>query len=268
MALPNVDPGPPDAQEELNSLIQTLHEQGLLRLANDLAASHAQWMPALSEIVDESADFEQLRSAIPAVVETAGLLNALHQQGLLRFANDAVSSRAQWAPALGDILDDSVDIEQLRNAIPAFVEISGLAQTLHEQGLLRFVNDMAVSHAQLMQTLGEILDDYLNDDRNRRVLQNLSVAFTTTLSRIEPNQLGKLLLALGDSLEYIAAHKPGKDETMAPGLMGVYRLIKDESLWRTLTPIIEALKVFGAELGKEADQSPKSSSSDGQSTRT
>lgn len=259
MASPSITPAPPDAHEELNSLIQTLHEQGLLRLANDLAASHAQWMPAVGEILDESADFEQLRNAIPALVETAGLLNELHQQGLLRFANDAIASRAQWAPALGDILDDSVDIEQLRNAMPAFVEIAGLAQTLHQQGLLRFANEMAASHAQLMQTLGEILDDYLNDDRNRRALQNLSVAFTTTLSRIEPDQLGKLLLALGDSLEYIATHKPGKGETTAPGVMGVYRLIKDESLWRALTPVIEGLKVFGTELEKDADRSPTNS---------
>ena len=261
MASPDVAPAPPNAQDELNTLIQTLHEQGLLRLANDLAASHSQWVPALTEIVDESADFEQLRNAIPALVETAGLLNSLHQQGLLRFANDVVTSREQWAPALGDILEESIDVDQWISALPAFAEIVGLVRSLHEQGLLRAANDMAGSGTQLVPMLSAIFEDYLSDDKNRRALQNLSVAFTTLLSRLDPASLSKLLLALGDSLEYIATYKPGEGETAAPGFMGAYRMFKDESLWRALNPMIEALKTFGSELDKEAGRSATSDGS-------
>src|SRR5699024_665818 len=108
--------------EELNDLLQTLHEQGLLQLANNMAASHAQWVPAVSEIVAESADIQQLRDAMPALVEAAGLLQELHRQGLLQLANDVIGTREQWAPAISELIGDSADVERLRKAMPALVE--------------------------------------------------------------------------------------------------------------------------------------------------
>ncbi|MFW7342320.1 hypothetical protein V0R37_12320 [Pollutimonas sp. H1-120] len=201
MATPSVNPTRPSASDELNSLLQTLHEQGLLRLANDLAASYSQWVPTLCEIIDESPDVERLRHAIPALIETAGLLQSLHQQGLLRFANDVVASQDQWMPVLS-----------------------------------------------------EILDDYRNDESIRKALQNMLVICTTMLSRIEPDQLSKLLLALSDSLEHIAKRKPNGNEAAAPGLVGLYRMTKDESLWRGLAPVIEMLKVFSTKLDAATDR--------------
>lgn len=251
MASASANPVASDAHEELNDLIQTLHEQGLLRLANDLAASHSQWLPALGEIIGDAIDAEQLRHTGPALAEIARLLQALHQQGLLHFANDVVSFQGQWAPALREIFEDSVNVEQLRNAVPALVELSELVQTLYRQGVLQIASDMAASYPEIIQTLGEISEDYLNNEDTRKALQNLSVGFTALLSRIEPNQLGRLLMALSDSLEEVAEHKP---EAAAPGLMGLYRMTKDESLWRGLAPVIEGLKVFATGLEKTSKQ--------------
>ena len=70
-----------------------------------------------------------------------------------------------------------------------------------------------------------------------------------------------LVWELKDSLEYIATYKPGEGETAAPGFMGAYRMFKDESLWRALNPMIEALKTFGSELDNEAGRSATSDGS-------
>lgn len=250
MVSPNVTTPPPDAYEELNSLIQTLHEQGLLCFVNRMIASHSEWMPALSEIVNDSKDFRRLRNAIPAVIEVASVLDTLHQQGFLRLVTTAAASWDQWAPALGDLFDETVDIEQWRSALPAFIEFAGLVRSLHEQGLLRFANNIVSSRTELMSMLSGVAEDYLSDDRTRRALENLAITFTMLLSRINPAQLSKILLAMGDSLEYIVKYKPEQNGRAAPGLMGVYRLVKDESLWHSLTPIIAAIKVFGKELGR------------------
>jgi len=201
MATPSVDPATPSAQDELNTLLQTLHEQGLLRLANDLAASHSQWMPALGDIIGESAEIQGLRRAVPALVETAGLLQALHQQGLLRFARDIATTQAQWAPMLS-----------------------------------------------------EIAGDYLDDEELKKALRNLVLVLTTLWSRIEPEQLRSLALALGDGLQYLTEHSPGNGTAVAPGLAGLYRMSKDEALWRGLMPVIEALKVFTTKLAAEASR--------------
>ncbi|HBI08853.1 MAG TPA: hypothetical protein DDY57_01615, partial [Franconibacter pulveris] len=37
----------PTAEEELQRLLQTLHEHGVLRLANDLVASNNEWMQVI-----------------------------------------------------------------------------------------------------------------------------------------------------------------------------------------------------------------------------
>jgi uncharacterized protein YjgD (DUF1641 family) len=244
----------PDAYEELNNLIQTLHEQGLLRLANDAVASHSQWMDTVGGIVDNTVRKEDLQNTLPALAEFARLLQELHRQGLLELANNAVASHRQWLDTLGGIADDTIRKEDLQNALPALAEFSRLVQALHRQGLLELANNAVESHPQWMETLGGIVDDALNKADSRNLTRNLSVLAnlaSTVLSRIEPEELNKLLFALGDALEHVAKYKPEGEQAYAPGIMGVYRLCKDESLWRALTPIADAMRVFGRGLDQE-----------------
>jgi len=43
---------------------------------------------------------------------------------------------------------------------------------------------------------------------------------------------------------------PTEDQQQPPGLLGVYRLLHDEPLWRALAPLIERLKGFAEGLEK------------------
>lgn len=127
-------------------------------------------------------------------------------------------------------------------------ELEALLQTLHEHGVLRLANDLVATNTQWLQ----IVADGLGAAGTSRAVQNLAVV-GMVLSRIDPKDLYKLLFALRGSVESLAASGPDSRQPAAPGLVGFYRILKDEQLWRTLTPVIEAMKVFGDGLDRKVD---------------
>jgi uncharacterized protein YjgD (DUF1641 family) len=98
----------------------------------------------------------------------------------------------------------------------------------------------------------QVIVEGLNKDGSRKAVQNLMVLMML-LSRIDPPQFYKMLSALLDGLEHIAQSEPRDDKPGAPGIKGMYNMLNDESLWRAVTPLIEALKIFGRGLDKEAE---------------
>lgn len=293
-----------EAHAELNTLIQTLHEQGLLRLANDLAASHPQWMHTLGGIVDDSLRQQNAAQLVPALTSFGQLLVSLDEQGLLQLANNAVTSQAQWGHTLRSIIDDALEQQPIDKLLSALTQFSQLLLTLHEQGLLQLANDAAASHEQWTHVLAEIVDDTLEqgnlhdvlpalreaarvvvalheqgllrmagdaitsheqwihtlnsivdaafaDPQLRTAMQNARVAFEALLGRVDPDAMRKLLVALAAGLDCAATYKPDADRSLSPGLFGAYRLANDESLWRTLAPILEAVRVVGANLAEQ-----------------
>ncbi|TAM09572.1 MAG: hypothetical protein EPN72_01905 [Nevskiaceae bacterium] len=188
----------PEAQAEFGQLIQTLHDQGLLRLANNLAASHAQWAATLTRIIDAAVERHTLQDATPALLEAVRLVQVLHQQGLLRLAADAAASHREW------------------------------------------------SH-----TLGSILDRSLGDTHVQTALQNARIAFETFLGRIDPEAFRKLLTAVTEGLARTAAFEANTARSVSPGLLGTLRLMKDEPLWQALAPILEGVRGFGAKLAEQ-----------------
>ncbi|HET8554319.1 MAG TPA: DUF1641 domain-containing protein [Rhodanobacteraceae bacterium] len=121
-----------------------------------------------------------------------------------------------------------------------------LLQTAHEHGVLRFANDLIASNHQWTQ----VIVDGLNSENSRKAAQNLAM-FLMLLSRIEPDQLCKVLFAARDSFEHMARHRPQDEEADAPGIKGFYNMLHDDALWQTLTPLIGAVKAFGEGLNRD-----------------
>ena len=68
--------------------------------------------------------------------------------------------------------------------------------------------------------------------------QNLSVLLMA-LSRIPPAEFHRLVFAIADGAARLPAHtRDGEARTRQEGLLGVYRLLHDDELWRALTPLI------------------------------
>jgi uncharacterized protein YjgD (DUF1641 family) len=130
----------------------------------------------------------------------------------------------------------------------AHEELETLLQTMHEHGVLRLANDLIASNTQWSQVIVE----GLNKEGSRNGVQNLMVLLML-LSRIEPKQFYKMLTALTDGLEHIARSEPRDDQPDSPGIKGAYQMLNDDSLWRAITPLLEALKIFGRGLDKDAE---------------
>jgi uncharacterized protein YjgD (DUF1641 family) len=131
----------------------------------------------------------------------------------------------------------------------AHEELETLLQTMHEHGVLRLANDLIASNTQWSQ----VIVDGLNKKGSQNAVQNLSVLLML-LSRIEPAQFYKLLSAFQDGLEHVARSEPRDENLDSPGIKGAYKMLNDDSLWRAIMPLIEALKIFGRGLDREAKQ--------------
>lgn len=126
-----------------------------------------------------------------------------------------------------------------------------LVQALHEQGVLRFANDLVRAKTPVVQVLVE----GLGKPGTLNAIQNLSIVLMA-LSRIEPSQFYKTMFAAADALERIGAWQPdaeGEGHT-APGFTGAYKMLHDDALWQALTPLIEAMKAFSAGLQRPVDK--------------
>jgi uncharacterized protein YjgD (DUF1641 family) len=131
-------------------------------------------------------------------------------------------------------------------------ELDRLLETCHRHGLLRLANDIVAANTEVAQ----VIVGGLRKPGTLNAIQNLSVLLMA-LSCIPPAEFYRLVFALADGAARLAAsardgHGAGMGEEgeHPPGLMGVYRLLRDEQLWRALTPLIEGLKGFADGLGK------------------
>jgi len=131
-----------------------------------------------------------------------------------------------------------------------------LLQSLHEHGVLRFANDLVCSQTKV----AEVLVDGLSREASLNAVQNVA-ALLMALSRIPPDRFYKLTSAFAAAVDTVAAphgrERPGghdgRDggEEAAPGVRGVYRMLRDEELWRALGPLADALKTFAERLDRD-----------------
>lgn len=130
----------------------------------------------------------------------------------------------------------------------AHEELERLLQSLHEQGILRFANDVVRAQNQLAQ----VLVDGMGKEGTLNTIQNLSI-IGMALSRVPPEEFYKVVFGLKDALAQLNKHT-GSEKNDAPGVTGTYKMLNDDKLWASLTPLLEAIKVFADRMGREADK--------------
>lgn len=131
----------------------------------------------------------------------------------------------------------------------AHEELERLLQSLHERGVLRFANDLVCSQTQLAQELVKGLEK----EGTLNAIQNLSI-LGMALSRIPPEEFYKVVFGMKDALRVLNRGVEAGKDSEAPGVTGTYRMLQDDELWSALSPMLEAVKVFGKRMGQEPEK--------------
>jgi uncharacterized protein YjgD (DUF1641 family) len=131
-----------------------------------------------------------------------------------------------------------------RVELTAREELDRLLESCHRHGVLRLANDIVTSNVGLAQTLM----GPLRSEGAQNVIKNLGTLLMV-LSQMPPDQFYRVVSAVADGLKtLLAAAKDEAPETEPPGLTGAYHMLHDEQLWRSLTPLVAALKSFSRRL--------------------
>ncbi|NII11213.1 DUF1641 domain-containing protein [Oleiagrimonas sp. C23AA] len=123
-----------------------------------------------------------------------------------------------------------------------------LLEAAHEKGVLRLATNALKAEAPIAR----ILAQGLNSDGARRAVQNLSTLLIE-LGRVEPAAFYKVAAAIGDAARQLQTDTPRQD-TKAPGLSGIYKILHDDELWRGTAPVFDALKAFTGRLREPVDK--------------
>jgi uncharacterized protein YjgD (DUF1641 family) len=131
-----------------------------------------------------------------------------------------------------------------RVELTAREELDRLLETCHRHGVLRLANDVVASNVDLAQ----VLMGALESDGAQHVIKNLGTLLMM-LSQMPPDQFYRMASALSDGLKTLLATAKGEAQTAEPpGLTGAYHMLHDEQLWRSLTPLVAAIKAFSNRL--------------------
>lgn len=131
----------------------------------------------------------------------------------------------------------------------AHEEWERLLQSLHEQGMLRYANDLVSAKSEVLK----VLLDGLGKQGTLNAIQNVSI-LGMALSRIPPEDFYKLVFGLKDAMAALTQapqHPPDKD---APGVRGAYRMLNDEELWASIRPMLAAVQAFGRRMAEPGDK--------------
>lgn len=132
------------------------------------------------------------------------------------------------------------EVPRRETKITARDELDTLLENLHEQGILRLLNDIVVAYPQV----SEILMRGLNRDDSRNAVQNLCLVFTA-LGQVPPERLDRLIQAVTAGLERSESGLE-KGESRPPGFWGTLRLLQDNQLWAGLSPLTAGFQAFAA----------------------
>lgn len=134
-----------------------------------------------------------------------------------------------------------------------------LLQTCHEHGVLRLANDLVAANAEVTRLLLE----KAAGPQMLSLIQNLSV-LALAVSSLPPEKLYKLVFAARDAAAALIG-EPAVPPTRPPGMIGAWRMLHDEPLWRGMAPLLNALKAFAA--GLERPEQPPVSGISGRPAR-
>lgn len=138
------------------------------------------------------------------------------------------------------------DIRPARAEPTAREELDRLLETCHRHGVLRLANDLVAANTDV----AKVIVGGLQKPGTLNAIQNLSVLLMA-LSCIPPAEFYRLVFAVADGAARVAAcSRDGEAQSHREGLLGLYRLLQDEQLWRAISPLVEGLKGFADGLGK------------------
>lgn len=138
----------------------------------------------------------------------------------------------------------------VRTETTAQEEWDRLLDTLHRHGVLRLANDLVARN----QDIAAIVVKGLETEGARNVMQNVS-ALAMVLGKVPPGAVYKFADALREAAAALDEDHRDADEA-APGVRGVYRLLNDDELWRTLTPLARAVVTFGRAMARHSPEKP------------
>ncbi|MDU6925451.1 DUF1641 domain-containing protein [Franconibacter helveticus] len=130
-------------------------------------------------------------------------------------------------------------------------ELQRLLQTLHEHGVLRLANDLVASNNEWMQ----VIVSGLSRKGSLNTIQNISVLLLA-LSTIPPERMYKLAFGLRDFMAELSREEeqPESASNSAPGARGAWKMLHDDELWHSLTPLLNGLKAFSRRMEEEVDK--------------
>lgn len=130
----------------------------------------------------------------------------------------------------------------------AHEELDRLLETLHQHGVLRLLNDLVGANNEVAQ----VLVKGLQREGTLNAIQNISVIFLA-LSSLPPDRVYKLAFGLRDMAD--ALSQPAQSEEQhAPGVQGVWKMLQDEDLWRSLKPVLNGMKAFSRRMEEPVDK--------------
>ncbi|WP_029592034.1 DUF1641 domain-containing protein [Franconibacter pulveris] len=129
-------------------------------------------------------------------------------------------------------------------------ELQRLLQTLHEHGVLRLANDLVASNNEWMQ----VIVSGLSRKGSLNTIQNISVLLLA-LSTIPPERMYKLAFGLRDFIAELSREEQEESAgNSAPGARGAWKMLHDDELWQSLTPILNGMKAFSRRMEEEVDK--------------
>ncbi|WP_423821907.1 hypothetical protein V5738_16450 [Salinisphaera sp. SPP-AMP-43] len=150
-------------------------------------------------------------------------------------------------------------LEEMERFEGRIAEINGLLDQLYESGLMRWIKEFVGA----MPEISTIALDSLNTPQGQAGMRNLLV-LAQQLGKLDPDQLERLFKAMHVGVDRAEETATGAHDSAynPPGVTGVFKLLRDEELWRTLAPVIEGAKAFSAESRRSSTDAGPNSAAD------
>jgi len=127
-------------------------------------------------------------------------------------------------------------------------ELQRLLETLHQHGVLRLANDLVAANNEV----AEVLVKGLQRQGTLNAIQNISVILLA-LSSMPPERVYKLAFGLRDMAVALSEGEESAEQK-APGVQGVWKMLQDDDLWRSLTPLLNGIKAFSKRMEEPVDK--------------
>ena len=137
------------------------------------------------------------------------------------------------------------EVPPTRTEPDASEALSTLLENLHKHGFLRLANDLVCANTDI----AKVLVGGLNKPGSQVAIQNISLLLMA-ISRVPPERFNQLLMALTDGANALSRQSDTEQKRGAPGIKGMIKILRDDDLWLTVTPLLSALRAFSTSMEK------------------